>query len=310
MAAFLSRTVDRALQRGSGRAALQRYWTPQDPAALGLTSLPGVNQRLVEFDGADVWVACGLSVARVRAGDGRLLETWTVASGTYGVLSALGRIFVTSAGGSPNLHRIDPSQPAGAATLIASNLPIACGQLAFDGSRIWTACAEGKLAIVTPAATIPWTVTTVTTGAGASGVLYDGFNIWAADDSSHLLKFASNGAILQSVTVGDAPSYPVFDGTNIWVPNAFSASVSVVRASSGAVLATLTGNGLNTAFQAAFDGQRVMVTSSSGSLSLWKAADLTPLGFLSVPGMAPIGVASDGVNFWIAMTGSHQLVRF
>jgi hypothetical protein len=76
------------------------------------------------------------------------------------------------------------------------------------------------------------------------------------------------------------------------------------------VLATLTGNGLGNAFQAAFDGQRVLVTSSSGSLSLWKAADLTPLGFVDVPGMIPIGVCSDGFNFWIAMDGPHQLARF
>ena len=309
MAAFLSRTVDRALQRGSGRAALQQYWTPQNPAALGLTSLPGLNQRLVEFDGADVWVACGLEVARVRAGDGKFLETWAVPAGAYGVLSALGRIFVTSAGSSTNLHRIDPSQPAGAATTIATNLPTACGQLAFDGSRIWIGCSGGLVPIVTPGASLPWTVTTVTVAASGNGLLYDGSNIWATDNAGRIRKLDSNGAVLQTVTVGNSSALPVFDGTNIWVPGG-TGLVSVVRASSGAVLATLTGNGLGTAFQAAFDGQRVMVTSSSGSLSLWKAADLTPLGFLSVPGMVPIGVASDGVNFWIAMTGPHQLARF
>ena len=36
-------------------------------------------------------------------------------------------------------------------------------------------------------------------------------------------------------------------------------SVSVVRASNGAVLATLTGNGLSNPMVAAFDGQRVLV---------------------------------------------------
>ena len=36
----------------------------------------------------------------------------------------------------------------------------------------------------------------------------------------------------------------MFDGTNIWTPNSDDNSVSVVRASTGVVIATLTGNGL------------------------------------------------------------------
>ena len=44
------------------------------------------------------------------------------------------------------------------------------------------------------------------------------------------------------------------------------------------VLATLTGNELNGPWTAAFDGERILVTNSVGStVSLWKAADLTPL---------------------------------
>ena len=45
------------------------------------------------------------------------------------------------------------------------------------------------------------------------------------------------------------------------------------------VLATLTGNGLNGPYTTAFDGERILVTNINGdSISLWKAADLTPLG--------------------------------
>jgi hypothetical protein len=114
------------------------------------------------------------------------------------------------------------------------------------------------------------------------------------------------------VTVGSLPRIPVYDGTNIWVPNGGSTSVSVVRVSSGAVLQTLTGNGLNSPAVAAFDGQRVLVTNLSGnSVSLWKAADLTTLGSFSTgPGSTPIGACSDGVNFWIALSGVDKLARF
>src|SRR4249919_3482481 len=39
MAAFLSRTVDGVLKRGSRRAALDQHWTTQNSTVLGLTTL-------------------------------------------------------------------------------------------------------------------------------------------------------------------------------------------------------------------------------------------------------------------------------
>jgi hypothetical protein len=77
------------------------------------------------------------------------------------------------------------------------------------------------------------------------------------------------------------------------------------------VLATLTGNGLNAPWQAAFDGQRILVTNPTGnSVSLWKAADLTPIGSISTgAGTNPFGVCSDGINFWITLQGPNQLAR-
>src|SRR6185369_10461946 len=85
MAAFLSRTVDRTLKRGSRRAALDKFWTQGD-VVLGLTTV-GVGPQLLKSDGSDVWVTDGVStVSRVRGSDGRLLDTWTSASGARGVL--------------------------------------------------------------------------------------------------------------------------------------------------------------------------------------------------------------------------------
>jgi DNA-binding beta-propeller fold protein YncE len=75
----------------------------------------------------------------------------------------------------------------------------------------------------------------------------------------------SNGAIIQTVTVGNGPEFPVFDGTNIWVPNFNDSTISIVRASTATVIATLSGNGLNGAFIAAFDGERILVTNSNGT---------------------------------------------
>jgi hypothetical protein len=98
----------------------------------------------------------------------------------------------------------------------------------------------------------------------------------------------------------------------IWVPNFADSSMTVVRARDGLVLATLTGNGLNEPLQAAFDGQRILVTNFAGnSVSLWKAADLTPIGTLSTgASTGPYGACSDGINFWIPLQNVSQLARF
>ncbi len=207
---------------------------------------------------------------------------------------------------------IDPAQPPGAVTIVATPGPFPTG-LAFDGARIWTANSSGSVSIVTPGPTIPWSVTTVSAGFSAPvGALYDGANIWVTDVvAGTLLKLGSSGDILQTVSVGDGPSFPVFDGSNIWVPNRNGNTVTVVRASTGSVLATLSGNGLNQPATVAFDGERVLVTNFGGnSVSLWKAADLSELGVFSGASGAPLGACSDGLNFWITLRNANKLARF
>src|SRR5262249_4846002 len=156
--------------------------------------------------GADLWVANGAGslVSRVRGSDGKLQDTWTGATNAFGVLVAMGRVFVTGSLNPGQLYRIDPSQAAGAVTTVASNLGGAgLAGIAFDGSRIWTANGFGSVSIVTPGASLPWTVTTVTTGfSSPQGALYDGANIWVTDSAGTLLKLDGAGAILQTVTVG------------------------------------------------------------------------------------------------------------
>ena len=106
-----------------------------------------------------------------------------------------------------------------------------------------------------------------------------------------------------------------FDGINIWVPNLNSNSVSVVRATgglAGTVLATLTGNGLAGPTQAAFDGERILITNAgANSVSLWKASDLSSIGTFSTGTFtSPFGVCSDGLNFWITLNAPGHLARF
>jgi hypothetical protein len=321
MAAFITRTMDQSLKRGSRRAVAKKWWTPQDANSLTLTDV-GDGPRLAEFDGTDVWVAnlTTANVMRIRPSDGKLLDTWTGATQAYGIVAAMGRIFITGGTIPRSLYMIDPTQPAGVVTTLTSSLGAGALGIAFDGSRVWTANPDsGSVSIVT---LNPVSVTTVTTGFNQPwGILFDGAHIWVTDGfADTLLKLNADGSIAQTINVGDFPEQPVFDGTNIWVPNLFSNSVTVVRVKDGAgnplasafVLAQLTGNGLSGPTTAAFDGERILVTNQVGdSVSLWKAADLTPLGiFATGAGTLPYGACSDGLNFWITLTTADKLARF
>ena len=319
MAAFITRTMDQSLKRGSRRAVVKKWWTPQAANSLTLTDVGDAPQS-VEFDGTDLWVTnlFSSSVMRIRPSDGKLLDTWTGATGAHSIVCAMGRIFVTGFTNPGSLYIIDPTQPAGAVTTLTSSLGNSPEGIAFDGSRIWTA-NFGSVSIVS---LNPTSVTTVTTGFdNLNGMLYDGSNIWVTDGSaSTLLKLNSDGSIAQTINVGSGPRHPVFDGTNIWVPNRGSNSLTVVRAkdvggnplASTFMLATLTSNGMNEPFTAAFDGERILITNGFGSsVSLWKAADLTPISsFPTGAGTQPLGACSDGLNFWITLVGTDKLARF
>jgi S-layer family protein len=321
MAAFVTRTMDQSLKRGSLRAALDQNWTTKTGNDLALTTV-GTAPVQVKSDGADLWVSNSGSgtVSRVRAIDGKLLETWTGAINPGGVLVARGKVFVTGGTIQGKLYQIDPTQPAGVVTTLSTALGGSPLGIAYDGQRIWTAnlgSGSPNTGSVSRITLNPVSVTTYTIGfSQAQGILYDGANIWVTDFGDNTLqKLDSNGNILMTVSTDQGPQLPVFDGTNIWVPNGFSNTVTVVRATgglSGTVLATFSGNGLNDPLQAAFDGERILVTNSHGdSVSLWKASDLTPIGtFLTGTSASPAGACSDRVNFWITLSGTGKLARF
>jgi DNA-binding beta-propeller fold protein YncE len=316
MAAFVTRTMDQSVKRGSSRTILDQNWTIQGANNLALTTV-GDGPQLIKSDGSSIWVANRTSgtVSQVRASDGKLLDTWTGATGAFAVLCALGKVYVASLSIPSSLYEIDPTQPAGPVTVLSSNLGTFHLGIAFDGQRIWTANEGGpSVSIIT---LNPVTVTNVSPGfTFPQGIIYDGVNIWVSDDIAgsvdKLHKLDSSGNILLSVDVGAKPRLPAFDGANIWVPNESSNTVSVMRASTGIVLATLGGNGLDSPVQAAFDGERIIVTSQNGdSVSLWNASDFTPIGSFSTGANTfPYGACSDGLYFWIALNNTDKLARF
>lgn len=323
MAAFVTRTMDQSLQRGSRRAALNQFWTLKPhyiPTGLGLSDLPsGGTLRQVQSDGADLWVADfgDSTVHRARASDGKYIATWTGATNAFGVLVTDGLVFVTGRT-NPNgsLYYLDPKEGLSSVFALTSDLGSNPAGIAYDGDKIWTANSgtgpgAGSVSSISLGVLSPTTVS-----AGLSrplGILYDGSNIWVTDIGDDTLKqLNSSGGVIKTVSVGSTPQFPAFDGTNIWVPNLISNTVTVVRAAgplSGTVLATLTGNGLNSPTSVAFDGERILVANGGGNLSLWKASDLTQIGFtLAGSGIVPFGACSDGLNFWLTI--DSRLARF
>jgi len=317
-AAFATRTLDAALMRGSRRAALGQWWTTTphyDEGGLGVTSV-GNSPRLPNSDGQDVWVPNrdDSTVSRIRASDGANLGTWNV-PGADAILVAMGKIFVAGYGSPGGIYMIDPSAPPDTAAQVAGPIESALS-IAFDGNNIWTANLDGTVSIVTPGSTTPWSVTNVKFEfAEFFGILFDGNDIWVTDSiGGTLSRLNSEGTLLQTVTLGGSPTFPVFDGHNIWVPN--GSILQVVRASDGAILKTFSSengnqNGLNSAVEAAFDGQRILVTNEAGGLSLFNATDLSVIGNVATPGVNnPYGVCSDGINFWVTFAFSASVGRF
>jgi hypothetical protein len=190
MAAFTTRTLDQSLRRGSRRAVAKKWWTPQNGNSLGLTDVQTAPEA-VEFDGTDLWVINRVSdtVSRVRASDGKLLETWTGATQPEALLVAFGRIYVTDSGaGGGRIFVIDPTQPAGAMTLFASNLAFGVNEITTDGAFLWVACGgvpEQGPAGLCKVDIVSGAVTTFTSGfSSPSVILYDGASIWVSDGAN------------------------------------------------------------------------------------------------------------------------------
>jgi hypothetical protein len=188
-------------------------------------------------------------------------------------LVARGYVFVTGlTGPGGSLYYLIPSQLPGAVATVTSSLGTNNGGIAFDGDRVWIASAAGAPGAGTVSiVSLPTlALTTVSTGLSRPrGIIYDGLKMWVTDvGDGTLKKLDSSGAVIQTISVGSFPQFPAFDGTNIWVPNAASNTVTVVRAGgplAGAVLATLTGNGLDSPRSAAFDGERILITNGAAT---------------------------------------------
>jgi YVTN family beta-propeller protein len=321
MTTFLQRSVDQGLKRSNRRGALGQWWTPKTAQGLRRTALPGVGlASFCKADGERVWVTNGTNLLSVLASTGELQANIDFGAGVdvKGLVIANGGALYVA----PTSQRLAFAMPKRDAPFhgdwgyqIVSYTPNA---IAFDGDRVWTAnYTASSITIRALVAGEPTgSSTEVTLGFGTPlDIIFDGSNMWIADPGfDQIIKLDANGAILQRVGVGADPAYMAYDGANIWVPNLAGNSVSVVRAATGAIVATLVtdaSNALSVPVQAAFDGERILVTNlGNDSVTLFRAADLSVIRNVPLPaGSDPYGVCSDGINFFVTLRGTKQLLR-
>jgi hypothetical protein len=325
MAAFVTRTLDQSLKRGHPRAALGEWWTNKTTVRTA-TGTGGHNPRFLASDGLTVWVSNNQSntVSRMDIKTGALIGELTGITAPEQIVIVSGWVYVASAQSPGKIYYTSIATTVNASiSERASNLGNNPSGITCDGQNLWTANNGGSISRVPLDSVI---ASTFTTGFSSPvGILFDGANLWVTDAGDNSLKRVdtTTGAVLQTIALGGTVNHPVFDGTNLWIPS--GDRVSVVRAVGGlagtvplgTVLAALTGNGLNGAFQAAFDGERICVTNASGqSVSLWKATDLSPIASVNVTNINfnSRGVCSDGVSFFVGarstMGFNGLVVRF
>src|ERR1041384_1710525 len=236
MPAFITRTQDSALKRGSKRAALQHWWTPGAAGVLRSTSI--TNPAAITSDGEDVWVIRnGNTVKRVHASDGRVLQTWTSANGASSLVAASGRIFISVFTGTSTpgkIYVINPDAAPGAVSVFENDIGVFPRHIAYDGLNLWTAntddISSGSISRVNVA-----TLVDSTFSAGfmfPQDILWDGSNLWVTDAGDNSVKRVdpSNGSVLESIPAGLSTNRLLFDGSNIWVTNFSSHSITIVRA--------------------------------------------------------------------------------
>ena len=145
-----------------------------------------------------------------------------------------------------------------------------------------------------------------------SGIVFDGRSVWVSDAGNcTVVEIDPRGTVRQVVSVGSrgGASLPLtFDGSHIFVANPLE-GLHVMRVSDGRTVAKLDDVAHGSPCAAAFDGERILILGRPGrsavrhppSLTLLRAADLSVLGFHSLPGLFPLAAASDGLDFWITV---------
>lgn len=151
--------------------------------------------------------------------------------------------------------------------------------------------------------------TTTYSGTGNSpySIAFDGTNTWTANyTGSSVSKISPSGTITTYGGLGTNPAGIAFDGTNMWVPNYSNDSVSKVSPSG--TVTTYTGTGWGP-FWIAFDNTNMWTVNLNGS----SVSKVTPSGTITTYSLGatvnPRQIAFDGTNMWTANSGYDSVSK-
>jgi hypothetical protein len=189
MAAFVTRTLDQSLKRGSRRAALGQWWTTDEFRYALEPDTGGQNPQYLACDGLTVWCSNTTtnSVSRtdIRTGLRILLitdipqpEKIVIVSGVVFIASfqSPGKIYGFYLSSTGDFGAVSPLTTVG-------NNPVG---ITCDGRNLWTANVgtgpgTGSISRANMQ-TLPLTTTTFTVGFSQPlGILFEGANLWVTD---------------------------------------------------------------------------------------------------------------------------------
>ena len=313
----------------------------------------GTHPEGVVFDGVNIWVANNGSntVTKLLASTGALVGTYPVGSNPQGIAFDGVNIWVANSGGSTVTQLLAStgalvstypvgSQPSG--VIGPDSLDVANpGSVAFDGTNIWvTNFYSGTVTKISPASSAnqPTATLSVTslafgnqvvgltsapqsvtvTNSGTSALSITGIAITGTNSADFAQTNTCGGSVGAGRSCVISVTFtPTATGTR-------TASISVTdNASSSPQAISLTGTGQapggvisivtytvgSNPQGIAFDGVNIWV-ANSGSSSVTKMLASTGATVGTYPvGLTPQGIAFDGVNIWVANNGGNTVTK-
>lgn len=165
--------------------------------------------------------------------------------------------------------------------------------------------ARGRNQLLGTAATGQVVGPPIIVGHSPEGIWSDGSNVWVSnhDDNTVSMINATSKAVISTIPVGTGPDGIMSDGTHVWIANLNSNSITELSAASGSPVATISDGSFNQPVAVSSDGTDVWVANEGGN-SVSKLDIATATVTDSIAlGTSPDGIYSDGQFVWVAGMG-------
>ena len=159
-----------------------------------------------------------------------------------------------------------------------------------------------------------WSISNTPVGTSPVGVLFDGTNIWVADENSNDIYkiMASTGAVLQIYPGGHGAQYLAYDTVNgnVWITNPGDNNVTVINTSSGNLVSYPSGNSPD---GIVFDGSNMWVANfSPATVTKMRAADgvilqTIPVGTSGVSNPRLLAYDNVAHAIWVTVGGDNKV---